>query len=215
MSRNPGDSIVLRSIVDQRVRSLVSLTVVEDQPDIVALYIAPGYPCKRPEGTRGGPRNRVLILDNGRREDFAWAHNRMLMLHRPGDAHSVQLFWDAADSRFLCWYIDLQQPFHRTPIGFDSRDHVLDVVVAPDRSSWKWKDEDELEWHLANGRLSSEQARLIRSEGEHAVERLTVTDPAFYQRWRDWSPDPSWVVPEIPADWKLIFSHSDQNGGRS
>ncbi len=205
----PGASIVLRSILPgdgaPRVGAVRTLTVVEDREDLVALYIAPGYPCKRRVGVRGGPRGRVMLSDSGRHEDWVWAHNRVLLLYRPGDAHSTQLFWRAEDETFLGWYIDLHEPLRRTPIGFDSRDLVLDIQVAPDRSSWSWKDEDEFEWRLADGLFSPGQASAIRTEGERAVEQLTATDMALYQEWEGWQPDPSWPVPRLPEKWKAIF----------
>ncbi len=206
MRWRPGTPILLRSVRDRRLGMVRSLTVVEDREDLVALYLASGYPCKRPEGVRGGPRRRVLLSETGRHEDWVWARNRVLKLYRPGDAHSIQLFWRAEDNLFSGWYIDLLEPFRRTPIGFDTRDHVLDILVTPDRSSWTWKDEDEFEWRLATGGLSPQQASTIRAEGKRAVERLTATDPAIYTEWEGWSPDPSWPVPEIPADWQIVFS---------
>ncbi len=209
MQWNPGTSIVLRSVLPSngtpRVGAVTSRTVVEDREDLIALYIAPGYPCKRRAGVRGGPRGRVMLSDSGRHEDWTWAHNRMLMLYRPGDAHSTQLFWRADDEEFLGWYIDLHEPLRRTPIGFDSRDQVIDILVAPDRSSWEWKDEDEFEWRQENGLLSPQQAVVIRAEGERAVERLTDTDIALYKDWEGWCPDPSWPVPCMPEEWKTIF----------
>ena len=213
MPWSPGSPIVQRSVRDRRIRYMRSLTVVEDQDDLVALYLAPGYPCKRPGGVRGGPRGRMLLTDSGRHEDWVWAKNRVLKLYRPGDAHQTQLFWRADDGAFLGWYIDLLEALRRTPIGFDTRDHILDIWVAPDRSSWEWKDEDELEWCLATGELSPQQVTMIRAEGERAVERLTAADPPIYKEWEDWSPDPSWPVPTIPADWNVIFPNPTNEEG--
>lgn len=205
MTWGPGNPIVLRSIREGRVGGVRALTIVEDRDDLVALYLAPGYPCKRRAGARGGPRGRVLLADSGQHEDWTWAHSRVLMLHRPGDAHTVQLFRRAADNAFSSWYIDLQAPLRRTPIGFDTRDYILDVVVAPDRSSWSWKDEDELAWHMAAGTPSLPPPEVLRAEGMRAVERLTATMPPLYQEWENWSPDPAWPIPTIPAAWQTIF----------
>lgn len=142
----PGSSIVRRSILDRRVGNVRALTIVQDRAELVAMYLAPGYPCKRRTGTRGGPRGRVLLADTGQHEDWRWGHNHVLVLYQPGDAHTVQLFRRAEDGVFISWYIDLQEPLRRTPIGFDTRDYTLDIVVTPDRSSWSWKDEDEFAW---------------------------------------------------------------------
>ena len=46
------------------------------------------------------------------------------MLVKPGAAHSVELLWNAETGQFLCWYINLQEPLRRTPLGFDTMDLV-------------------------------------------------------------------------------------------
>ncbi len=208
MQCNPGTSIVLRSDGTPRFGAVTSRTVVTDREELIALYIAPSYPCKRRVGVRGGPRERVMLSDSGRHEDWAWTDNRMLMLYRPGDAHSTQLFWRAEDEAFLGWYIDLHEPLRRTPIGFDSRNLVLDILVAPDRSSWVWKDEDDFEQRQENGLPSPRQACVIRAEGEQAVERLTGTDMGLYKEWEGWYPDPSWPLPRPPRSGRPSSSWS-------
>lgn len=206
MRWEPGSPIILRSIREQRVGHVRTHTVVEDRDELVALYLAPGYPCKRPAGTRGGPRGRVLLTDTGQHEDWVWGRHRVLILYRSGDAHTVQLFWRAEDGAFSGWYIDLHEPLRRTPLGFDTRDYILDVVVAPDRSSWLWKDEDELAWHVAAGTRLLPPPEMLRAEGTRAIERLTATTPHLYQEWESWSPDPAWPIPTMPANWQTLFS---------
>jgi hypothetical protein len=39
--------------------------------------------------------------------------------------------------------VNLEQPWTRTALGFDSRDDVLDVTVTDNLSQCKLKDEDE------------------------------------------------------------------------
>ena len=40
------------------------------------------------------------------------------------------------------WYANFERPFQRTPIGIDTFDLLLDLVIEPD-SSYRWKDEGE------------------------------------------------------------------------
>jgi hypothetical protein len=199
----PGAAIIRRSINNGLVGFVRTLTVVADQDDLLACYLAPGYPGKRRAGVRGGPRGRVMLQPSGGHEDWTWRETRVLSLYRPGDAHEVQLFRRAADGAFLGWYIDLCEPHRRFPLGVDSRDHVLDVWMTPDRSSWSWKDEDEFAWRQELGMLSAKQAAAIRAEGERAVARL-LADPALYREWVEWQPDPAWAVPSIPDRWDSV-----------
>ena len=113
-----------------------------------------------------------------------------LSLARPGRAHSIWLFSDV-DS----WYVNLEQPLRRTPIGFDTFDEKLDLIVEPD-GSYRWKDKDELEQTAALGLLD---ANAVRAEGE----RVLVEWP-FPTGWEDWRPDPSWSIPQLPEGWDRV-----------
>jgi protein associated with RNAse G/E len=104
----------------------------------------------------------------------------------------------------MCWYINLEQPFRRTPIGFDYMDQTLDIVVEPDMSAWRWKDEDEFEEAQEHGIFTRSQASTIRAEGERALERLLAREPPFDDRWEDWRPDPAWQLPKITGDWDSL-----------
>ncbi|MBV8715140.1 MAG: YgaC family protein [Chloroflexi bacterium] len=87
------------------------------------------------------------------------------------------------NDRFLFWKINLQAPLRRTPLGFDSWDHLLDLWVMPD-GSWSWKDEDELEEAVDLGLFSEAEARAIRAEGERVIGRLDGLIPTGWERWR-------------------------------
>jgi predicted RNA-binding protein associated with RNAse of E/G family len=69
-------------------------------------------------------------------------------------------------TRFEGWYINLAAPWRRTGIGFDTLDQILDVGVADDPSSWRWKDEDELAWAVQTGRCTRREAEDIKHHGE-------------------------------------------------
>lgn len=198
-----GTPILRRCLTNGRVSFIRTVTVVADTDDLLALYLAPGNPGKRRTGVRGGPRGRVMLEDSGEYEDWVWRQNRVLILYRPGDAHEVQLFRRHRDAHFLGWYIDLCEPLRRVSLGVDTRDHVLDVWMTPDRTAWSWKDEDEFLWRQEQGMISPEQARATRAEAERAVARLTA-DPALYREWVDWQPDPAWPVPAVPAGWDRV-----------
>jgi hypothetical protein len=206
MTWEPGYPVVVRAVREGEVRGLRAHTIAADRPDLIALYIGPGYPRKMRTGLRGGPRDRILIRDDGGFIDAPWVDNGALVLHRPGDAHSTYLFWADAAAEPSVWYIDLHEPLRRTPIGFDTQDHVLDAIVALDRRTWYWKDEDELAWHRSAGLLALPPEEVLRAEGLRAVERLTQSDPPLYAEWERWQPDPAWRVPTIPPRWREVFS---------
>ena len=101
-----------------------------------------------------------------------------LRIVAPGSRHSILLFWTAGFREFLLWYVNLEDPMVRTPIGFDYLDRLLDIEIAPDLSRWKWKDEDELEEAVAHGILTSQEAHVIRAEGESCDRSVGCWTPS-------------------------------------
>ena len=124
------------------------------------------------------------------------------MIQRPGDAYAVWHFWTGPERDFLCWYINLQEPFRRTSFGYDSQDLELDFVVYPE-GRWVIKDDDVMDQRVDEGRWSAERVAGIRAHGAEIAARLQTGERWWPLEWKDWSPDPAWVVPEaLPAGWE-------------
>jgi hypothetical protein len=172
-----GDRIILREVHQGRVWAVRPVTVVEDSADRVATYLAPGTMWKRPVSANSEPLR--LQTSDWRLADVPWVGNAALRLTTPGAAHSVILWWELGPWRFDGWYVNLEQPSRRTLLGFDYLDQVLDIVVAPDRSSWYWKDEDEFAAAQELGILSKVEATAIRSEGEQVIAAIEGNAPPF------------------------------------
>jgi hypothetical protein len=179
--------------------------VVADTDELVALYQPSGTVCKRRSGSRGGPRGRSLIAWDGTYVDAVF---RDMAMHVwvPGDAFWVIRRW--AGTSFEGWYINLADPWTRTAIGFDYVDHILDIVATPDRSSWQWKDEDELDWAVESSQYSRRAADEIRARGLEAVARMEEGLPPFHD-WSELKPEARWPVPSLPEDWAEHASDCD------
>jgi len=119
----------------------------------------------------------------------------------PGDAHSFWLARDDATSTLAWWYVNLEEPWRETAIGFDSRDHLLDLWSGPD-GEWHWKDEDELTWAIAHGWVAPGRDAELRAEGERALERFKRGDPPLDEPWLDFRPDASWAIPVLSDTWR-------------
>ncbi len=209
---SPGDGVVLREVRRQHVWSAKPVTVVRDGPDLVALWIAPGTRWKRPQQPDGGRVGVVDVLtDAWVLADAVWTGGGALALQVPAAAHALLGFWGEGHEEMLYWYLNLQAPLRRTPLGFDTLDHILDVVVAPDRRSWSWKDEDAFAEARARGLVGGAAARAIRAEGERALARLLAGQPPYAPGWERWAPDPTWEVPRLPPGWDA----TPHGGGRA
>jgi predicted RNA-binding protein associated with RNAse of E/G family len=197
MAYRPGDEIVLREVWRGRVFEARPMIVVLDDPEQTMLLLPGDVGCGVPIGADG----RALRLP-----DRPWhlevrsrGAQPILSFAWPETPYSV-LLWPTDDERRV-WYVNLQDPLTRTPIGFDTVDHVLDALIELDRSSWRWKDEDELSDAVSTGLFSAEEAATFRSWGERAVERILRRDPPFDREWDRWRPDPAWRAPRLPAGW--------------
>jgi hypothetical protein len=171
--------------------------LVEETSEVAVLYVPPG--------TRGRRPSRPFIEDPSQLRTLEWDHvehvwhgTHALRLLRPGAAHCLYLFWDERGWSFQGWYVNLQAPFVRSTLGFDTRDHALDVVVEPD-GSWRWKDEDHLELATRLGVFTRAEASEIRAEGERVLEQWP-----FPTGWEGWRPDPVWPVPSLPEGWSAV-----------
>lgn len=201
-----GDAITWRIHVRVSTAPLGDLslvfatTVVRDSADEVMVFHRPGDPMRWRNAVNGGPRDRAVIgWRDGWRED-AWHTFRVLIVKRPADEHTISLFWRDADGRFVFWYIDLHSPLRRTATGFDFIENGLDVVVEPDMSAWRWKDEDELAWAVDAGRYTQAGVDELHREGERAVARL-LRERGRFEELRAWRPNPSWPTPALPERW--------------
>jgi hypothetical protein len=119
------------------------LRVVSDSETPV-LWLPPGAPVMRrgidgsfvrdvPAEERYESMKRTPVLR-------PWRGEGILIIGRPGRAHSIWLFWSAAT--FAGWYVNLEAPWQPTRFGFDTQDHSLDLWVERG-GSWQWKDEHE------------------------------------------------------------------------
>ena len=197
MAFSRGDPIVLREVWHGRVFEARPTIVVQDDADQAMFFLPGGVLCGVPFGEGGRELrlpDRPWRLEVRPRGDqpilsFAW----------PDTPYSV-LLWTAEDQRGT-WYVNLQDPLRRTPIGFDTVDHALDVVIELDRSSWRWKDEEELAEAVRDGLFSEAEAVDFAAWGARAVERIASRQAPFDRDWADWEPDAGWPVPELPDGW--------------
>lgn len=193
-----GAAILLREVRQGQIWSVKPVTVVQDTPGLVALWLAPGTRWLQPQRPDGGRVGVVDVLrDAWVLTEVIWLGGGALILQDPADAHALIGFRDDDNLRLASWYLNLQAPLRRTPHGFDTLDHILDIVVSRDRRTWAWKDEESLAEAVSRGVVTSESAHAIRSEGERALRLLLAGDPPFAPEWEAWTPNPAWGIPAL------------------
>ncbi|MEU3750873.1 MULTISPECIES: DUF402 domain-containing protein [Streptomyces] len=186
------------------------VTVVQDTPELLAVWMAPGTECVRPVLTDGTPVHEEPLATRytapRTTERSQWFGSGVLKLARPEDPWSVWLFWERG-WRFRSWYVNLEEPRTRWSGGVDSEDHFLDISVYPDHS-WLWRDEDEFAQAQRAGLMDPEQAARVKAAGSRAVEQIRSWGTPFADGWENWRPDPGWPVPRLPGDWDRTPAHT-------
>ena len=154
----PGDEVLLRNtgfFVGEAWAT--PHVVVRDSDELVVLY--------RPEGTAfeswSLTRRRLIPLGRTKMD--------MLRLMYPGKDYAVELFFDTGkgsppyaafdvegEGRFRGWKVNIEAPFERFDLGFNTTDHFLDIIVRPDRS-YAWKDQEVMAGCLARGANSHDE----------------------------------------------------------
>ena len=192
----PGEAVALREIWDGRVWYARPATVVTDEPNLTMFHVPPRVVCKEPVGLDGTPLR--IPTDRWDLRDTQRGDTRILSFAFPETPYSVILPFDPT-GRLHGYYVNLQTPLKRSPTGFDTIEYLLDVTIPEDRSSWSWKDEDEVEEAVLRGLMSDRDVTWLRSWGEKAVEHVLLREPPFDEDWGDWRPDPSWAMPGLPV----------------
>jgi hypothetical protein len=186
-----GDVVVRREVANGRPWLACPVFVVQDTRDLLVTYLSEAAP--------------LGYLDSSHPwyPQSEWLGHGVLMLQRPGEAHAIWHFWEGPRREFSRWYINIQEPFRRTPIGYDTQDLELDIVVHPDQS-WVVKDSDLLDQRVLEGRFTRRQEHEIRAEGQRIINELETTRHWWDHRWASWEPDPTWKAPTLPRGWETI-----------
>lgn len=184
------------------------VTIVQDTDDLIAMYWRANTPNKIP--TKRITYKELLADEQIRLMDSKWVTTDVLMLCTPGSAHGILVMWETGHVRFNGWYVNLQQPLCRTPLGFDTMDQLLDIVISPDLSGWYWKDEDEFSEAVEHGIYSLTEAKTIRDEGERVIKTIQEEGSLFFQGWETWRPQSDWRIPELPTNWDDLSFYDEQ-----
>lgn len=200
---------MLQEVLRGKVWSARPMRVVEDAPDRIALWFPRGTrwmaPIDDPAREWNGDRGERLADCALRGE---WVHRELewdvdtLSLMRPRAWHALWVSWLPSGEHWG-WYVNLQRPFRRTALGFETMDLALDLIIDA-HGSWRWKDEDELEIFVGRGVYEAELPERLRAEALAVVALAEHREGPFAEPWPEWRPDPAWPLPELPAGWDRV-----------
>ena len=198
-----GDHIVLRQVWAGRIWTALPVTVRCDSAELVSVYMAPGTRFMRPACTRE-EYLRVLATRQWNLVADEWWPQHHLWTSVPGEACSVWTMWADPGWKHIGWKVDPQEPLHRTEIGFDTTDHVLDAVINPDLSSWEWKDEGEFAEAMDLDLFGENMGEQIRRETSRVASEALITRREQLQQWATWRPPVGWRIPNLVPGWEVV-----------
>ena len=181
--------------------------MVEDRRERVLLYMPHGTRWFGAPEPAAGRTERVRAIARG--ETVVTGHlvpwrNHLLRVLLPGQPFSVWLLWSPA-WEFMSYYVNLESPFERSAVGFDSSDHTLDLCVRADRT-WYYKDQDELDARVEVGLVDAQAADPVRRDAEEAIALIENWQAPFDAGLEEWRPDPAWPLPALPPGWNALPS---------
>lgn len=173
------------------------VTVVRDDPAGLVVWLPVGTPVLRAARADGQDKRddpdtlftAPLVLEEG-----VHAIHDQLRIAPTGRPWSVWLMFSGGV--FCSWYVNLERPHLRTQHAVLTSDHVLDVVVAPDRSA-TLKDEDELLLAVSQGALTESEAAAITGDAVSVKALVASWESPFCDGWEQFRPDPAWPIPKI------------------
>lgn len=195
-------------VTDERSRTARPLIVVQDTAELSVLWMPHGTVRKVPDGAHIDPiypvsRKDRIIADLARGDwhyqDHTWEVSTLVTM-RPADSYAVWASW-LPDGTHFGYYVNLQLPYRRTPIGFEAMDLMLDSVVQPDLS-WQWKNDDEFEEIVELGLYSQDLARHIRAEAGRAIADLEARRWPFDGTLLELRPEPAPTAPVLHSGWQ-------------
>jgi hypothetical protein len=195
--------------------SVRPMRVVRDDADGLVAWLAPGTPVLRPVLADGSDLRAVPVAErfdvdrHGRANRLdTWRGHGILKVAPAAMPWSIWLFWH--DDGFRGWYVNLEAPHLRSSPDkapeLVTQDHVLDVVVHPDRSVER-KDEDELAAAVASGRFTAAEAARFEDDAGAVEALVTAWDAPFRDGWEHWRPDRGWPLPDLPPEYADLASY--------
>ncbi|MDE0080570.1 MAG: DUF402 domain-containing protein [Caldilineaceae bacterium] len=196
-----GDHVLFRQLWPGGVWAAIPATIVEDSSDLVSLYIAPGTTFAGPDCSRD-EHLHVAASRAWETKLYEWTGQHHLWSSLPGEAASIWTIWSAPDWTHVGWKVNPELPLKRTPLGFDTTDHVLDAVISTDITSWQLKDEDELAVAVKLGLFSAAEGEQIRRETQRIAGECVTSRRRQLQTWAAWRPPSQWKLPALPPNWE-------------
>ncbi len=191
-----------------RVWSEQALRVIADSGEALLTACPPGAEARWPtlyakahaDGDRTARMDAFDAMATGVWDlmPAIWQETELLLWKPSAAWFSVNAFYTPAGLRN--WYVNFERPTSRTPDGFDTFDLAVDLVIAPDLTSWRWKDEDEYAHARRLGIVTDSDHQAVAAARDQVLAMLQERTGPFADAaaWSAWRWDAAWPAPRLP-----------------
>ncbi|SDD46437.1 DUF402 domain-containing protein [Nocardioides lianchengensis] len=172
----PGTVVERREVLHGQVWLSTPVTVVDDDGETLAVLLVPGAPMTYPDHPFG-PHPWAGV--------DTWGGTTVLQLHRADDWYAVWRMFEG--DRDLGWYVNFEAPIRRGHARFETLDYGLDLVIPPD-GPWTWKDVDDPDELVREGRITREVADELRTRAAALAQDLDA-GRRWWAGWDRWTPE--------------------------
>ncbi|MEU4896159.1 DUF402 domain-containing protein [Streptomyces sp. NPDC044780] len=208
-----GETVVRRDVYQGRVWSELTLRVVDDTGEALVTACCPGsetrwsssYAKVRADGDRSVRTEAFEAMAAGERElvPGVWQDTELLLWKPPTAWFSINAFFAPGPGgtyRLRNWYVNFEYPMTRTDDGFNTFDLAVDLLIAPDLTRWRWKDEDEYAHVRRLGIVTHTDHQAVDAARAQALAMLEERQGPFAEAavWTAWRWNPAWPLPRLP-----------------
>ncbi len=188
------------TVVDTSVPHFAQpVTAVRDDADALVVWLPIGTPvlrAARADGLGKCADLRALFTAPLVQEAGVHAYFDQVRIAPTGMPWSVWVFFAEDSGKFAGWYVNLERPHVRDEGTVFTSDHVLDLIVSPDRTVVR-EDEDEMVLAVAQGVFDASAAASIEGDADEVEALIAVWGPPFCDGWEHLRPDPAWPIPGL------------------
>jgi len=176
----PREHIVIRNVFRGRVQTVFPSIVVVDSPELVVTWLpletpvlnGVTDPSAEHDGKQGHLRAEIMSVKQWIMAERNCHTSGTLRIKNPRLMWSLWVFWEPEMTEVRSWYINIDAPYKRTSIGFDTWDMFLGVVVQPDRKTWRYKNEDEFAEAIEAGIFTAFEAQEVSDTAASALQTI-------------------------------------------
>lgn len=175
------------------------MTVVRDDADGLVVWLRCGTPVLRAARADGRDKRAdpdTMFTTDLVSERATHAFYDQLRIAPTGQPWSVWVFFAERSGAFAGWYVNLEQPHVRDDRTVYTSDHVLDLVIEPDRTLVR-KDEEELALAVEQGVFDDRAVAAITQDAATVEALVADWHSPFCDRWEHFQPDPAWPIPRL------------------